>query len=64
MRVRVINTCTIGNDYHKEGEEFEYDGPPNKHLLPLDKPAAAEKPKHEEPDEDEPESKHYLGKKK
>ncbi len=35
MRVKAIQTCFVGS-YHDAGEEFEYDGPKNENLQPLD----------------------------
>ncbi|HVW78512.1 MAG TPA: hypothetical protein VHB45_12925 [Alloacidobacterium sp.] len=39
MRVKVLRDCFVGS-FRKAGEEFDHEGPPNRHLQPLKQPAA------------------------
>jgi hypothetical protein len=36
MMVVAINECFVANGIRKEGDKFDYNGPPNRHLKPLD----------------------------
>jgi hypothetical protein len=35
VKVRAINTCWVDKGLRVKGSEFEYSGPPNRHLEPL-----------------------------
>jgi hypothetical protein len=44
MKVRALVTCFIDNGLRKEGEVFEYNGPANGNVEPLDAPREPEQP--------------------
>jgi hypothetical protein len=33
--VKAINTCFVDNSLRNEGDTFEYNGPPNRHLVEI-----------------------------
>lgn len=62
MRVRAKDKVFVDNVFHGEGDEFEYNGPENPHIEPLDKEAAAAWAKSAKESQDVPDyaKQHYT----
>ena len=48
--VRTATKVFVANSLREEGEVFDYDGPPNKYLVPLEVPAESPPPSPSMPD--------------
>lgn len=45
MRVRAITLCFVENGLRNPGDEFEYSGPPSRHLEPVSGSWPAKRPR-------------------